>query len=108
MRGGAAVVALVWAGLWAGPWAGPAAAGVIERECLSAPRAGGDRALCACVQRVADATLTPRDQREVARFLRDPDRAEQARRRDDPAAEAFWARFTAFGDAAERSCAPGG
>ena len=100
MRGVAVAVAL---GL-----AGPAGAGVIERECLLAPRAGGDRALCACVQAVADATLSAADQRQVARFLRDPDRAEQARRRDDAAAEAFWARFTAFGDAAERACAPGG
>lgn len=100
MRGLAAVAAVVWAGA--------AQAGVIERECLLAPRAGGDAALCACVQRVADATLSPGDQRQVARFLRDPERAEQVRRRDDAGAEAFWARFTAFGAAAERDCAPGG
>ena len=86
----------------------PVSAGQIERACLLSERAGGDRALCACIQTVADRMLTPADQRDVARFFGDPDRSHDMKLRDDARAEAFWARFSEFGAAAEADCAPGG
>jgi len=86
----------------------PAGAGQIESACLLSDRAGGDRALCACIQTVADRMLTPADQRDVARFFGDPDRSHDMKLRDDARAEAFWARFSEFGAAAEADCAPGG
>lgn len=82
-----------------------AVAGPIERACLDTGRAEG--ALCGCIQQIADATLTRRDQRKAARFFADPDRAQEvrmSRRADD---NAFWERYRRFGDTAELSCARG-
>lgn len=84
----------------------PAQAGVIERACLDSERASGNRALCTCIQRAADRTLSGRDQRTAARFFRDPDRAQQMRTSDRRSDKAFWERYVAFGYYAEVSCAP--
>jgi hypothetical protein len=86
------------------PAAGPASAGAIERACLSSERGGGNRALCGCIQRAADRTLTGRDQRTAARFFRDPDRAQEIRMSDRGSDKAFWERYKAFGYYAEVSC----
>ena len=86
------------------PLAAPAEAGAIERACLSSER-GGNSALCACIQRAADRTLSGRDQRTAAQFFRDPDRAQQVRMSDRPSDRAFWERYKSFGYFAEVSCA---
>jgi hypothetical protein len=86
------------------PLAAPAAAGVIERACLSSDR-GGNRALCSCIQRAADRTLSGRDQRTAARFFTDPDRAQQVRMSDRQSDREFWDRYKSFGYYAEVSCA---
>lgn len=85
------------------PLAAPAGAGTIERACLSSER-GGNRALCACIQRAADRTLTSRDQRTAARFFKDPDRAQKVRQSDRRSDREFWERYTSFGYFAEVSC----
>jgi hypothetical protein len=85
------------------PAAAPAAAGVIERACLSSDR-GGSRALCGCIQRAADRTLSGSDQRKAARFFRDPDEAQKIRMSDRRSDKAFWERYTSFGYFAEVSC----
>jgi hypothetical protein len=86
------------------PMTGPAAAGAIERACLSSDR-GGSRALCGCIQRAADRTLTGSDQRKAARFFSDPDQAEKMRMSDRRPDKEFWERYEAFGYFAEVSCA---
>lgn len=86
------------------PVAGPAAAGAIERACLSSDR-GGSRALCGCIQAAADRTLTGSDQRKAARFFSDPDQAEKMRMSDRRSDKEFWERYEAFGYFAEVSCA---
>ncbi|PQO23630.1 hypothetical protein C2I36_06640 [Rhodobacteraceae bacterium WD3A24] len=91
----AAALAVIFA-----PMGGGAAAGPIESACLRSER-GADRALCGCIQSVADRTLARSEQRQAARFFRDPQRAQDVRMSDRD----FWARYTAFGSAAERSCA---
>jgi hypothetical protein len=83
----------------------PAAASAIESACNSSGRAAANRALCRCIQGVADATLTWGDQRRAARFFRDPDQAQQVRMSKSAADNAFWARYRAFGDMAEVYCA---
>lgn len=81
-----------------------ALAGPIERACLASSRAGGDRALCGCVQQVADVTLTGADQRLVAKFFADPNKAETVRMQSSASANAFWDRYTVFGQQAEMAC----
>ena len=98
---------LVGMGLWLGAAWG-AEAGQVERACLASPRSGGDRVLCSCIQQVADMTLSAAEQRQVARFLRDPESSQDAKARDDVRSEAFWNRYAEFGAAAEGLCGPGG
>lgn len=80
------------------------AAGRIERACVSSERAGGDRRLCGCIQRIADQLLTGPDQRLAATFFKDPHRAQQIRQSDRARDEAFWQRYTRFGALAQQSC----
>lgn len=83
-----------------------ASAGPIENACLSSGRAPG-AALCSCIQRAADATLTRRDQRTAARFFSDPGRAQDVRMSTRESDNAFWARYRQFGATAEAQCARG-
>ncbi|MFZ5749948.1 MAG: hypothetical protein ACOY5U_02660 [Pseudomonadota bacterium] len=84
--------------------AGPALAGPIEAACLRSERSGGNRAICGCIQQVADMTLTGSDQRLAARFFSDPDRAQEIRQSDRRSHEAFWERYRNFGETAEVYC----
>ena len=59
---------------------------------------------CACIQSVADQMLTRDDQRLVASFFKDPDRAQEVRTSDTARDESFWQRYRQFGFAAEQSC----
>ena len=80
------------------------AAGPVERACLQAARPGASRALCNCIQRAADATLSRGDQRMAASFFRDPDRAQQIRQSDRVQHEDFWQRYKGFASTAEYYC----
>jgi hypothetical protein len=60
--------------------------------------------LCGCVQYVADRTLSRGEQRRAVRFFRDPHEAQVVRQSDRPRDEAFWPRYRAFADTAERVC----
>lgn len=95
-------VGLIALGL--GVLAGAASAGPIERACLSSSRAAGNQALCGCVQKVADITLSGADQRLAAQFFTNPDKAEQVRMQSSASANAFWQRYTVFGQQAELAC----
>ncbi|MDJ1006836.1 MAG: hypothetical protein QNJ13_03345 [Paracoccaceae bacterium] len=83
---------------------GAVAAGDIERACLGSDRAGGNRALCGCIQDAADLTLSSKDQRRAAGFFRDPHRAQAARQSDRRSDEVFWDRYQRFGETAETFC----
>lgn len=83
---------------------GAATAGPIEQACLRSDRQAVSLAACSCIQGVADFTLEARDQRKVAGFFKDPERAEKARAADSKSDEAFWARYEAFGTQAEVYC----
>lgn len=80
------------------------AAGTIERACLRADRAGSP-ALCNCIQQVADMTLSGSDQKRAAKFFSDPHEAQEVRVSKKSSDNEFWARYRAFGDAAEAYCA---
>jgi hypothetical protein len=83
----------------------PASAGPLETACLRSDRAQATRALCRCIDSVAQSTLTRAEQRRAASFFRDPQLAQDVRMSKNERDNAFWARYRAFGDAAERSCA---
>ncbi len=85
----------------------PAAAfaGPIERACLNSDRKAATRALCGCIQQVADVTLRSGDQRRAAAFFRDPDQAQKIRLSKRGGDDAFWLRYKAFGEQAEAYCA---
>lgn len=80
-------------------------AGPIERACLAASRQTASRALCGCIQAVADQTLRGADQARAAKFFANPDRAQEVRMSKRTSDNEFWARYKAFGTTAEASCA---
>lgn len=81
-----------------------ASAGPIERACNQSARAGGNRALCGCIQQAADRTLTSRDQTRAAGFFTDPHEAQEVRQSDRRSDEEFWQRYKHFGATAEAYC----
>jgi hypothetical protein len=90
--------------LFSGLCATTATAGPIEQACLRSDRKAVSLAACSCIQGVADFALEASDQRKVAGFFKDPERAEKARAADGKSDEAFWARYEAFGSQAEVYC----
>ncbi|MEZ5911563.1 MAG: hypothetical protein R3D84_04440 [Paracoccaceae bacterium] len=80
-------------------------AGPIEKACLKSGRDVASPSLCGCIQQVADMTLNASDQRLAAKFFRDPDMAQEVRMSDRSSHEAFWLRYTGFGEAAQELCA---
>ena len=80
-------------------------AGPIERACNGSDRDAANRSVCACIQSVADQSLTNAEQRRAAKFFSDPDRAQETRVSDTSRDEAFWERYVAFGRQAEAYCA---
>ncbi|MEY4982025.1 MAG: hypothetical protein RIR62_291 [Pseudomonadota bacterium] len=80
-----------------------AEAGPIRNACMRTDK--GNRAVCTCIQQVADMTLRGADQRRAARLLNDPDKAHETWLSQRASDDAFWERYKAFGTQAEASCA---
>lgn len=85
---------------------GAALAGPIERACLSSDRDAASRAVCSCIQSLADQMLDGPDQRRAAKFFRDPGLAHKTMLSDTKRDDAFWERWQSFGSTAELYCAP--
>lgn len=81
-----------------------ATSGPILTACLQAGRKGATRQTCGCAQAVADARLSGSDQRLGASFFSDPHRAQEIRQSTSSSHSAFWERWKAFGDEAEKVC----
>lgn len=82
----------------------PASAGPIESACVRSDRPQATRALCRCIDSVAQRTLTRSEQRRAATFFRDPQLAQDVRMSKSQRDNEFWARYRAFGAAAEQTC----
>jgi len=82
----------------------PALAGPIENACNRSDRSAATRAMCRCIDNVAQHTLTRAEQRRAARFFANPDEAQSVRMSRSAADNAFWARYRAFGSSAETYC----
>lgn len=85
--------------------ASSAMAGPIDSACMRSGRDGASRALCGCIQQVANDVLSSSDQRRAAKFFRDPDAAHSVWISQRPADDAFWDRYKQFGAMAEAYCA---
>ncbi|PZX12603.1 hypothetical protein [Celeribacter halophilus] len=81
-----------------------ASAGAIERACLASDRAANNRSLCGCIQQAADLTLSNKDQRQAAKFFKNPQKAQDIRQSDNASHEAFWKRYKTFGETAAQYC----
>jgi hypothetical protein len=84
--------------------AGSAGAQTVRSACLKSEKGRGQSQLCGCIQNVADRTLTKSDQRRVAAFFTDPDRAQRVRQSGNKSDEKFWDRYQVFGSTAEAFC----
>lgn len=80
------------------------ARGPIETGCNKSDRRAASRSLCACIQKVADATLSSSHQRRGAAFFADPHKSQDVRTSDSRSDERFWEEWKAFGAAAEQYC----
>ena len=79
-------------------------AGPVESACLRSDRDAANRQLCSCIQRVANVTLNGGDQRMVATFFKDPDKAQKVRMSKSNRDDAFWDRYFMFGLQAAMAC----
>lgn len=85
-------------------FASAAMAGPIERACYKSDRKAASRALCDCIQKAADNTLSNGDQRRAVAFFKDPDKAHDVWMSQNDRDDAFWERYKAFGARAEAMC----
>lgn len=80
------------------------AGGSIERACMRADRASASRALCSCIQNVAEATLTGSERSKVAKFFKDPHKSQATRQSDRRSDETFWKKYKKFGQTVVAHC----
>lgn len=83
-----------------------AMAGPISTACLASERPQANAGLCGCIQAAADRTLSRADQRQAAKFFRDPHQAQEIRQSAKKRHEEFWLRYRDFSSLAEASCSP--
>ncbi len=78
--------------------------GPIERSCLQSGRDAANRAVCSCIQQVADQTLRGADQRKAAKLIGNPDAAHEVWLSKRASDDAFWDRYKNFGETAQAYC----
>lgn len=84
---------------------GMATAGeVMEAACRTSGGPGVPEGFCRCMQQVADRSLSLREQKLAAQFLRNPVRANRIKARNPKRHEAFWERYDTFQVALRRHC----
>lgn len=84
--------------------ASPVVANPIERACNQSDRRAASAQLCSCVGMAAEMTLSNSEQRQAARFFRDPDQAQNVRMSDRRSDERLWENYRRFGATAEEMC----
>ena len=81
-----------------------AAPGVINRACQKADRNAATPRLCGCIQKVANSSLSMGERRKVAKWFKDPAKAEKVRMSARGWDELLWKRYKAFGQRAREQC----
>lgn len=82
----------------------PFASGPIQKACVQSDRKRANRALCGCIQSVADRELSGSDQRLAVKFFKDPHHAQEIRQSDRASHEVFWKKYKGFVSRAEGQC----
>jgi hypothetical protein len=82
----------------------PVAFGPISQACIASERKARSRALCGCIQAVADQTLSGSEQRRAARFYSDPQQAQEVRQSDRSSDVRFWEAYAEYGERAKNTC----
>jgi hypothetical protein len=80
------------------------ARGTIESACLRSDRPAANRVLCACLQQVADAVLSPGEQRKGARFFADAELSQLAKVSQSATDKTFWEKWEVFSATAVKYC----
>ncbi len=83
----------------------PMASGPLSTACMQSDRTARSRALCGCIQAVANETLSGAEQRRAVQFYKNPQMAQDIRQSSRPADQRFWQAYRAYGDRAEQVCA---
>lgn len=78
--------------------------GVIDRACRKSDRSASSPQLCSCIQKVANSSLNMVERRKVAKWFKNPKKAEKVRMSDRASDEALWQKYKAFGAQATKSC----
>ena len=86
------------------PVAKPFATGPLQTACMKSDRKARSRALCGCIQAVADQKLTSAQQSRAAGFYSNPQRAQEIRTSDRPVDERFWDVYSDYAGVAKRTC----
>ncbi len=83
------------------------AGSAIASACMSSTRGAAAPSLCACIQTVADAVLSPAEQQRGAQIFLDPHKSQEIRasaRTANPSDAVFWEKWRVFGDSAAQHC----
>ena len=83
---------------------GPRVSGEVGKACLAADRKAANAQLCSCVQAAANVHLNGSDQKIAASFFAEPEKANDMKIATSRSADAFWDRYKAFSQTAQRSC----
>ncbi|ROU03525.1 arginine transporter [Histidinibacterium lentulum] len=78
--------------------------GEVGQACMSAGRSAATPRLCSCIDQVAGRTLSRAEQRETARYIRDPEKLQEMKLDDRPRAEEMWRTYDRFVNAARTAC----
>ena len=83
----------------------PAAAGTaIASACMGSERGAGATQLCGCIQKVADAVLSPAEQARGAQIILEPHMSQEVRASAQRSDAAFWEKWQVFGASAADHC----
>lgn len=85
----------------------PAAAqagSAISGACMNSERGAGAQALCACIQSVADAVLSPAEQKRGAQIILQPHKSQEIRASARQSDSVFWEKWRVFGETAAEYC----
>ncbi len=76
----------------------------IGNACLSGGRSAANGELCGCLQKVADAVLSPGEQQRGAQLFQDPHLSQEIRVSRHQNDVAFWQKWQSFGATAQEYC----
>ena len=82
----------------------PFATGPIGSACQASDRKARSRALCGCIQAVADQSLSNTQQRRAVAFYSDPNRAQEIRQSERPGDKQFWKAYSNYAERAKATC----